>query len=281
MFGSAGDMLSSPDIPRTPVNPMPMTAIQPAGTGMGTGTAGMGMPGTGMRMFGNQFLPSGNPLPANLPRRTPGVANQIPTATDMFDVIGGLGKMALTASQGQPGAVPIPMQSAGSTPRHLAGMNLESLVQTSAATSSGSASMSGTGTGTGTTGAPFGFAPSLIASGLGRVDGGMAAEMERAAATFGVKSPLAGMKLDPMSSTLLQNIGSLVHYRHPEGKPDIRLDPAVPAMGGRPGLADLPVTHNVFDNDVPPEVQRAMDGASSFKLPEVSGVPFHDIVGFN
>jgi len=131
------------------------------------------------------------------------------------------------------------------------------------------------------TGSRFAFTPSLIATGLGKVDGGLAGEMERAAAAFGVKSPLNAIKLDPMSTELIQNIGSLVHYRHPEGLPPVQHDQNVPEMIGRPSLATLSVTHNVFDNDVPPDVQRAMDGASTFKLPEIEGVPFHDISGFN
>lgn len=106
-------------------------------------------------------------------------------------------------------------------------------------------------------------------------------EMERAAASAGVGSPLNGIKLDPMSSELLKNIGSLTHYRHPEGLPPIHRDPMVPSMEDKPPLSALPVMHNVFDNDVPPDVQQAMDQSSSFKLPDVPGVPFHDIIGFN
>jgi hypothetical protein len=124
--------------------------------------------------------------------------------------------------------------------------------------------------------------PSVIANGLRAVDGGLLLELERSAQTQGIGSPLRGLKLDGMSSTLLQNIGNLVHYHYPDGEPPIHRDPSLPASvtASNPTLTSLPVTHNVFDNDVPPDVQRAMDTAQRFQLPKVDGVPFHNINGF-
>lgn len=272
-FGdSSGSMLSSPDIPHGQPQP---TSV----SGFAQPTPVNAFPANGLNAlnlltsFASGAQQSSQNLPALLPRRIQNVpptvaaaaspvndngVSRFPTSTESFQAIGGISKLLLS---GTVGSNDNPAQlSRDSTD------NLQSLVQ-SASSSSLEASR--------------GFHPSLIATGLTQIDGGMLMDMERAAASAGVVSPLNGIKLDPMSSELLKNIRSLTHYRHPEGLPPIHRDPMVPSMEDKPPLSALPVMHNVFDNDVPPDVQHAMDQSSSFKLPDVPGVPFHDIIGFN
>jgi len=267
MFGSSTSELSSPDIPRSNLSPdTTFQPFQPASLPAGTASpavnalsALLGLSNNGPAASNVQSFPVLNRRstpPGNLPPLDE-ARFQIPNAdTNHVPVI--------NPAPNVPSVSPI-VNSLANSFAELQGE--QGLLQTSSETEINNIRDA-----------------SAITTGLRSVDGGLSMMIEHTANAMGYRSPLEGIPLDGMTQSMLQNIGDLVHYKRKlEPIPRSRDDVFVPHIDGHPSIAELPVTHNVFDNDVPEELQRAMDSVSdgTFKLPPIAGVPFHANLGFN